>query len=130
MIKDNLYNIIMTYLMDGSAKRGGFLNYYDIGYYVGDTWNSVLVEKLPIKAKRFTSAASPASISFEGDIPPEELLIADYSGKEFYIRVLDTTNDSTALAEVRMAEQVEAYFQTHLSATTEILIQWQISFGS
>lgn len=126
---DYLFQVIMTYLMDGSKSRGGFLNFFDVGYKNDTTWVSIFNRPVAIKAKRFTNANSASTINFEGNIPPEVLQVASYTGKQFYIRVLETTNQSTALAEVEMAENVNEYFQEHLSAVTEIMIQWQMSFS-
>jgi len=127
---DNLQYTLMKYLMDGSEKRGGFLNYFDIGYLSGGTWESVLISPLPIKAKRFVNSDDGSKIEFEGNIPPSALLISEYPGESFFIRVLDGANDTEPIAEVEMNSRVEEYFQSHLSATTEIMIMWQLSLSS
>ena len=126
---DNLQYTLMKYLMDGSEKRGGFLNYFDIGYLNGSTWASVLTSPLPIKAKRFVNSNDGSKIEFEGNIPPSALRASGYPGESFFIRVLDGINDTEPVAEIAMNSQVEEYFQSHLSATTEIMIMWQLSLS-
>ena len=115
--------------MDGSEKRGGFLNYFDIGYLDGSAWESVLTSSLPIKAKRFVNSNDGSKIEFEGNIPPSALQISAYPGESFFIRVLDGADDAEPVAEIAMNSQVEEYFQSHLSATTEIMIMWQLSLS-
>lgn len=126
---DNLQYTLMKYLMDGSEKRGGFLNYFDIGYLDGSAWTSVLISPLPIKAKRFVNSNDGSKIEFEGNIPPSALWVAEYPGESFFIRVLDRADDTEPVAEIAMDSQVEEYFQSHLSVTTEIMIMWQLSLS-
>lgn len=123
-----LSECLLRYIKNGNTSSHGLCNYFDIGYYEDGNWETVLVNQESPRAVRFDSANNPKKIICEGLISPDNLVINDYTDKEFFIRVSDTTASDTVISEIRMSTKVEEYFQSNLSSTVEILLQWEISF--
>lgn len=70
------------------------------------------------------------SIILEGEIIGAQLVIADYTDKQFYIRVMDKDDYNSYLAQVEMSGDMLEYFQTELQSTVQILLQWKLSFDN
>ena len=132
MITEYMAEYLIKYLKDGANNKhtNGFCNFFDVGYKIGSSWTSALNQKEEITTVRFDNALNPEHLICEGRIPPEHLNLAgDYAGKNFYIRVYDMDNSSSCVAEIPMSSIVQDYFRGYLSATIEIILQWEISFS-
>ena len=130
MITDYMAQYILKYLRDGDAHKGGFCNFFDAGYYDNGSWVSMLFQKERIDTARFDDASNPTELICEGRIMPGNLnTTISYSDRDLLIKVLETEDDDSCIAQITMNSNVQSYFQTgDLSTTIEIALQWIISF--
>ena len=112
---DYLYQIILKYLLYGDyengiqQKRDGFLKYFDIGYYVGDVFHTIMFDDAPIKTQ--ASRIEGKSIILNGEAIGSNLIIptgSEYNDKQFVIRVKDESRNY--LAQVEMQGNMLTYF--------------------
>ena len=129
MTTDYGLQVLLAYLKDGcSTSRKGFLNYFDIGYYEGISWRTVLSHRFPIANVRFKDYNVSDVVICDGRIIKNDIIVDTYADMNFFIRVYEDIDNNKIIAETPMSSAIQDYFRAHLATSVEIMLQWEIEF--